>query len=200
MLSVALAGRPRILNALHALGIAEPFSQTTATELACLGKHAQGRKTALEIGSFQGVSASVIARSMDPGGRLYCIDPWDPVGTRENAVLTIAKRHFRRTGVETRITLLQGLSTAMARLIPESVDFAFIDGDHTYEGLSTDWAIVAPRVVPGGLVCLHDTAIPATGWPTHAATRYFEEAIRRDARFRLIETVHSLNVLERHAT
>lgn len=38
-------------------------------------------------------------------------------------------------------------------------DFAFIDGDHTYEGVRADWLLWSPLVRPGGLVAFHDT------WP-----------------------------------
>lgn len=195
-----LASRPRALNLLHAFGLASPFSQTIGIELACLARHATGRRCALEIGCFQGISASVIAKALDPVGKLYCVDPWAPIGDRENDIFAIAKRHFRRTGVEGRIVILQGLSAAMAPHLPPSLDFAFIDGDHSSEGLATDWAIVAPRMTPRGVVCLHDTTIPQSEpLRQHESVQYYDDFIRGDQRFDLIETVHSLNVLERIA-
>jgi predicted O-methyltransferase YrrM len=36
------------------------------------------------------------------------------------------------------------------------VDFLFIDGDHTYEGVARDFELYTPLVRPGGLVALHD--------------------------------------------
>lgn len=38
-------------------------------------------------------------------------------------------------------------------------DFAFIDGDHTYNGVRADWLAYSPLVRSGGLVAFHDT------WP-----------------------------------
>ena len=35
-------------------------------------------------------------------------------------------------------------------------DFLFIDGDHTYEGVKTDFEMYSPLVRQGGLVALHD--------------------------------------------
>ncbi len=35
-------------------------------------------------------------------------------------------------------------------------DMAFIDGDHSYEGVKQDWDNYTPMVKPGGLVILHD--------------------------------------------
>jgi cephalosporin hydroxylase len=40
-------------------------------------------------------------------------------------------------------------------------DFAFIDGDHSYDGVRTDWLNYSPLVRSGGLVAFHDT------WPNY---------------------------------
>lgn len=38
----------------------------------------------------------------------------------------------------------------------EPVDFAFIDGDHTYPGVKADFLEYGPLVRPGGLIAFHD--------------------------------------------
>lgn len=38
----------------------------------------------------------------------------------------------------------------------EKIDFMFIDGDHTYEGIKADFNLYAPLVRAGGLIALHD--------------------------------------------
>ena len=38
----------------------------------------------------------------------------------------------------------------------EAVDFAFIDGDHTYEGVKADFEDYGPLVRPGGIIAFHD--------------------------------------------
>lgn len=40
-------------------------------------------------------------------------------------------------------------------------DFAFIDGDHSYEGVKHDWLMYSPLVKPGGIVAFHDS------WPNY---------------------------------
>lgn len=47
----------------------------------------------------------------------------------------------------------------MVRDAHGTFDFAFIDGDHSYEGVRADWLAWSPLVRPGGLVAFHDT------WP-----------------------------------
>lgn len=41
----------------------------------------------------------------------------------------------------------------------QPIDFVFIDGDHSYDGVRADWMAWSPLVRPGGLVAFHDT------WP-----------------------------------
>jgi len=43
-----------------------------------------------------------------------------------------------------------------AALPPEGIDFLFIDGDHTYEGVKADFEMYSPLVRCGGLVAFHD--------------------------------------------
>jgi predicted O-methyltransferase YrrM len=47
----------------------------------------------------------------------------------------------------------------------DKIDFLFIDGDHTYEGVKRDFEIYSPLVKKGGLVVFHDVAHhdPASG-------------------------------------
>lgn len=42
----------------------------------------------------------------------------------------------------------------------ESVDFVFIDAEHTYEGVRDDIAAWRPKIRPGGLLCGHDYKAP----------------------------------------
>ncbi|MGH7992284.1 MAG: class I SAM-dependent methyltransferase [Limisphaerales bacterium] len=44
-------------------------------------------------------------------------------------------------------------------LPPQGIDFLFIDGDHTYEGVKADFEMYSPLVRKGGLVALHDICV-----------------------------------------
>ena len=68
VLERSLLTRPRLLNLLHRLYFAHPLSQTNATELTAVSRHAAGAYMALEIGTFQGVSAACIASVLGPVG------------------------------------------------------------------------------------------------------------------------------------
>jgi len=62
-----------------------------------------------------------------------------------------------------RLTLLRGdshnpisLSRTKSALDGRELDFLFIDGDHTYEGVKKDFEMYSPLVHKGGLVAFHD--------------------------------------------
>lgn len=66
-------------------------------------------------------------------------------------------------GSNCRVKLLTGNSHAAefkqrvaAELAGEKVDFLFIDGDHTVEGVSSDYADYREFVRPGGIIAFHD--------------------------------------------
>ncbi len=190
--------RPRVLNALHFVNLVGATSQTIPAELNALERHAVGASQALEIGTYQGVSATRIARALARGGILHCVDPWPENESGENPCWSICQRHLRRSGVKERIRILRGYSREMVGQIPETLDFAFVDGDHSWEGITTDWKIVSERMLVGGVVCLHDSFVPAgEEWRYADSCAYFEEVIRNDLRFSLIEVVHSLAVLRK---
>ena len=62
-----------------------------------------------------------------------------------------------------RMHLIRGDSHAeevctRVKRITQSLDVLFIDGDHSYEGVKSDFLMYAPLVRPGGIVAFHDIA------------------------------------------
>jgi len=106
----------------------------------------------LEIGTFQGGSALVVAAAMQASnndGKLVCIDP-HPQITPEN---------WKR--IEPRTTLLQGYSPAIlphaCEMAGGPFDFVLIDGDHTEKGVVRDANGVLPFVQSGAYILCHDS-------------------------------------------
>jgi hypothetical protein len=66
----------------------------------------------------------------------------------------------------------------------EQFDFLFIDGDHTYEGVKSDFEMYSPLVKPGGVIAFHDildTAVHrAAGCEVH---RFWRELPPHKAEF-----------------
>jgi len=190
--------RPRILNVLHSLRIVRATSPTTREELAAIARYAAGAKVAVEIGSSTGVSAVIIARSLSLEGHLFCVDPWNVESGTRDPVFDIFRRRVRRAKMGTKIAIIRDFSSNASHQLPNELDFAFIDGDHSWKGIETDWTIVSGRIIDGGVVCLHDTAVPLQEpWRTLDSCRFYDAIISRDLRFELIDTIHSMQVLRR---
>jgi predicted O-methyltransferase YrrM len=190
--------RPTIRNYLHSLRLVEAASQTYPDELALLAKYAKAANVGAEIGSFQGVSAAVIAAAMADDGALYCIDPWRERDGRKDPSYAIFERHVRRNNVSHKITILRGLSHEMASRLPPQIDFMFIDGDHSRQGITFDWSLAKQKLRPGGHVCLHDALTPENEpWRRPESVTYFDEVILKEEGFELIDHRHSMAVLRR---
>jgi predicted O-methyltransferase YrrM len=185
-----LKRRARLWNALHAAHVVRPLTYTLPEELNLLARWAVNAETALEIGSFQGVSAAVIASAISADGILFCVD----AASRDDPSRAVFNRHISRQGLAHKVRCLKGRSVDVEGELPEKLDFAFVDGDHSCEGLSADWEIVRQRLWPGGTVCLHDVLVPQAG---DGCVAFFNDRIMPDPEFRLVDRAHSLAVLRR---
>jgi predicted O-methyltransferase YrrM len=115
-----------------------------AAFLTMLTKIQQAR-LAVEVGTFTGLSSICIARGLVPGGRLICCDV-------SAEFTSIARRYWKRAGLEDRIELRLGPAVETLAALPAEphLDLAFIDADKT--GYAAYWEAIVPRLVPGGLV------------------------------------------------
>jgi hypothetical protein len=69
-----------------------------------------------------------------------------------------------------RATIIRKTSLEAAKDVPDaSLDFVFIDADHSYEACRADILAWTPKVKAGGLICGHDYENP--GWPDWGVKR-----------------------------
>lgn len=125
-----------------------------------------------EVGVFAGdLSRRLLARR--PDLKLTMIDKWDTEQTPAFSQsgdwhLTLNQEqqdgyyHLAQTVTsfaEDRRKVIRADSKDAASQIPdESLDLAFIDADHSYEGCKTDIQAYWPKVKPGGVLAGHDYA------------------------------------------
>jgi predicted O-methyltransferase YrrM len=182
-------------------GLARAETQTSESERACLARHAAGRRRLVEVGVWHGVTTCRLRRAMNAGGVLFGVDPYPPGRLGFSAQRVIARREVEKSsGGEVRWLRLTGVEAA--RLLTETceppLDFVFIDGDHSYEGLRGDWEAWSGLVAPGGVVALHDSCSSAEREIEDAGSvRYTRDVVRRDARYELAEVIDTLTVLRR---
>ena len=109
---------------------------------------------ALEIGVYMG--AALIAGGLTRYGRGVAlgVDDWSykdipELKTKCNAALQLA-------GVGATLFDMTSEEAAKDSLIPNSLSFLFLDGDHTRKFVEQDIALWIPRLISGGIVVFHD--------------------------------------------
>lgn len=138
-------------------------------ELNTLARSFKRNVIAVEIGSYLGSSSCFIASGLSKKSVLYCIDTWGNHAMRYNENDTDPEERdtyeefLQNTkDYSDKIKMIRKWSyDAIDDLRKEidTVDFLFIDGDHSYEGVKKDWDLYSPLLKEGSLVVFHDT-----GW------------------------------------
>lgn len=157
-----------------------------------------------EVGVLDGYTSDILLQSF-PKLNLWMIDRWEPfVGSGLDFLDEDGFERLRRmtlwwtSHAPSRRFELRRESTVAANFFAEnSLDFVFIDADHTYEAVKRDLLAWWPRVRPGGLVCGHDYGVygDASGqWGVSRAVNEFalaqqtSIAIGLDGTWRLVRS------------
>ncbi len=124
-----------------------------------------------EIGVEKGKTSCQLLKN-SPKLVLHMIDPWcvpppDSSYAKEND--TNAQKsaeeheaHYKKAlrsvaFAGKRAVIHREYSETVAKTVPDkSLDFVFIDGDHSYEGVSKDIQLWLPKIKPGGFLSGHD--------------------------------------------
>lgn len=135
------------------------------SELASMVEECRPR-TVLEIGTARGGTLFLWARLAHPEATLISIDlPGGEFGGGYPVWLSSLYRSFALPGQT--IHLLRGDSHNIENsqqvrelLSGRGIEFLFIDGDHTYDGVKRDFETYSALLRKGGMVALHDIAQP----------------------------------------
>jgi predicted O-methyltransferase YrrM len=120
-----------------------------------------GAGTVAEIGVYRGVFAAHMLASCPRVNTYYMIDPWrhlddwnKPANRDDPAFQRLFAQAMDNTRAhESRRVVLRGRTTEVIDQISDgSLDFAYIDGDHTLRGITVDLARVYPKVREGGFI------------------------------------------------
>jgi caffeoyl-CoA O-methyltransferase len=119
-------------------------------ELLAMLTRLVGARRAVEVGVFTGYSSICIARGLPADGHLLACDVSDQW-------TSVARRYWKRAGLEQRIELRLGPALDTVRSLPREplFDLAFIDADKP--GYLGYWKEVVPRVRPGGAILADNT-------------------------------------------
>lgn len=158
----------------------------------------------VEIGSFRGRSAIVLASSASQGVEVVAIDPHIGTDRGPQEIVTTAelgeddnqvfRANLERAGVADRIRHVRAMSTDAHADVDGQVDLLYIDGAHRYGPARDDIVSWGGRVPLGGTLLIHDswssvgvslalltTLVPSKQWRylgrAQSMTRYRREAL-----------------------
>lgn len=140
----------------------------------CVADRVKPGAVGAEVGVYDGGMSNALFKLI-PGLRLYMIDRWsvytpDQVaGDPEARMPKMTRRAWKRIRAQAlavasnrkhdAIVCEMDSVEAAGKVADESLDFVFIDGDHSYDGCKRDIEAWLPKVKPGGWLMGHDYTI-----------------------------------------
>jgi predicted O-methyltransferase YrrM len=163
----------RVARRLERLALRRELSRAGATSAPAVWTHMTERElrrlfslaseagagaTALEVGAYLGASTCFLAAALKPlGGHVVSVDTWQNETMDEGQRDTFAEFEANTRGVRDAIVPVRKRSDQLAeRDLPTTLDLVFLDGDHSYEAVHGDFALLAPRIRSRGVIALHD--------------------------------------------
>ena len=102
-----------------------------------------------------------MALALNGKGKVFAIDPhtpteWNDAGSADS--YEIMMKNVRSLGLSRYVEIIRKTSAEAAQGWNRRIELLFIDGDHSYEGVKSDWELFSPHMAPFGVVVFHDTA------------------------------------------
>ncbi|MEM9914736.1 MAG: class I SAM-dependent methyltransferase [Planctomycetota bacterium] len=138
----------------------------------------------LEIGTARGGSLYLWSQAATDDATLVSVDlPGGDYGGAYPDCRTPFYQSFARPEQTMHLHRADSHQPASLDLVKQDfgdqpIDYAFIDGDHLYEGVKQDFEMYGPLVRPGGLIGFHDTQ-PRPQQPTIQVDRLWREIVER---------------------
>jgi Methyltransferase domain len=149
----------------------QPFGYDLVTAL--------GPRLLVELGTHTGLSFFTFCQAMKESGAeglCYAVDTFEGdahTGGYDDAVFRDVEAHAREHYPGFTYLLRTTFAEAARHFSDETIDLLHIDGLHTYEAVSGDFATWLPKVRPGGIVLFHDVQARIEGF---GVWRFWEEA------------------------
>jgi cephalosporin hydroxylase len=148
-------------------------------------------KVVLEIGTARGGTLFLFTRVADPEAKIISIDlPGGRFGGGYPKWKIPLYLSFSKSGQKIYLIRRDShnprtLEEVKRILGGEKVDFLFIDGDHTYDGVRMDFEIYSPLVKKGGIIAFHDI-VPGPPEAVGGVPRFWAEIKHK---YRCVELV-----------
>lgn len=122
---------------------------------------ATNAKTMVEVGVWKGDFAKYVLEQCEFIEQYYMIDPWaklpdwnKPYNIDTEVFNDVYAEAMSKTAFASeKVVVLRGRTKEVIEEIPdESLDFAYIDGDHTLRGITIDLIKLLPKMKENGLI------------------------------------------------
>ena len=112
----------------------------------------------IEVGCYRGQSACYLASAIEKSGKdikLYCIDKWED--SKELSITdSIFNEFWQNVKKYDKIIKPIMFDSSSALSLFSDVDFIFIDGDHSFEGVTKDLEAAKKAIKADGWIAGHD--------------------------------------------
>lgn len=115
----------------------------------------------LELGVARGIFAKAILKECSFIDKYTMIDPWrnlkswnKPANKPDELFEEFYKQTLKNTQfAKSKLNILRGKTTEVInKVTDQSLDFAYIDGDHTLKGITIDLINIYPKIKDGGWI------------------------------------------------
>ncbi|SMY09098.1 class I SAM-dependent methyltransferase [Flavimaricola marinus] len=143
---------------------------------------------AIEIGVWRGEFSRKILDALEPK-KLCLIDPWKSFEDHDDAafsgreeaekmdeIFADVSRMYEAEIKSKQVIMMREMSLdALKKFKDETINFAYVDGDHSYEGVKADLEALMPKMVSGGIMAFDD--YHRRGWWGDGVLRAIHEFI-----------------------
>jgi predicted O-methyltransferase YrrM len=175
------------------VGLDGAASQVTDRELQMLLRYSRDACTICEIGCYEANTSVALARNTT--GTVYSVDPFYRGRLGVSYTECVARLHRWRNRAR-NLVFLKGLSHEIGCNFCSSIDFLFIDADHSYEAVKADWNRWFPKVRKGGYIALHDSKPAANSPQMLGSMRFYLEDLPQIEGVVECDSVDSLVVVQ----
>jgi predicted O-methyltransferase YrrM len=128
-----------------------------ASHLFATVRRLEGTPRVVEIGRYRGGTALLLAAA---GGDVLSIDIDEHLRESDESL----RSALSKLGLEGKVKMVFADSSKLP-IEAGSIDLVFVDGDHSYAGVSRDVAHWVPALRRGGILLLHDAKWPEPSRP-----------------------------------
>jgi predicted O-methyltransferase YrrM len=185
------------LNPYYDQGSRESITQPIQKVILCLITMRKKDGVVVELGSWTGGGVLVMAPFLTHDQSYHAVDTFNAEHMPDKYVRDYLKgrKHLdvfndNIAPVRNKVVIHQGFTSDVAATWPKDlkIDLLFIDADHSYKGVSSEWKNWSPFMRKDGVIAFHDYYVKSQGG--HGGVRKFiDESIIPKAgnRFQYVE-------------